>query len=233
MKTGLQLQLESSKQHSKPNSPITFPANQPVKGLSIKGGVGSIGWLRFSLYSESTIGAQLHLDIAFKLAPCPWGFALPNSCAENDTVREKTWRQSLACIYIRRPTHARAHAHTHTQPSYSGCNFLCVVLAAAYLKYRRCRLSCLPFVWHFFLCDTHTHTTISEWMLLADHWASMPVWSGAECITVREICHPVLNCISYQLKSHRNNVRRKVPPPPSWPSLSHWIGFPSYYLSRP
>ena len=34
--------------------------------------------------------------------------------------------------------------------SYSCCNFLCVVLAAAYLKYRRCRLSCLPFVWHFF-----------------------------------------------------------------------------------
>ena len=41
--------------------------------------------------------------------------------------------------------------------SYSCCNFLCVVLAAAYLKYRWCRLSCLPFVWHFFHCDTHTH----------------------------------------------------------------------------
>ena len=27
--------------------------------------------------------------------------------------------------------------------SHSCCNFLCVVLAAAYLKYRRCRLSCL------------------------------------------------------------------------------------------
>ena len=36
-------------------------------------------------------------------------------------------------------------------------DFLCVVLAAAYLKYRRCRLSCLPFVWHFFFhCDTHS-----------------------------------------------------------------------------
>ena len=35
--------------------------------------------------------------------------------------------------------------------SYSCCNFFfCVVLAAAYLKYRRCRLSCLPFVWHLF-----------------------------------------------------------------------------------
>ena len=43
--------------------------------------------------------------------------------------------------------------------SCSCCNFLCVVLAAAYLKYRRCRLSCLPFVWHFFsLWHTHTHT---------------------------------------------------------------------------
>ena len=43
--------------------------------------------------------------------------------------------------------------------SFSCCSFICVVLAAAYLKYRRCRLSCLPFVWHlFFHCDTHTHT---------------------------------------------------------------------------
>ena len=42
--------------------------------------------------------------------------------------------------------------------TYSCCNFLCVELAAAYLKYRRCPLSCLPFIWHFFHCDTHTHT---------------------------------------------------------------------------
>ena len=42
--------------------------------------------------------------------------------------------------------------------SYSCCNFLCVVFAATYLKYPRYRLSCLPFVWHFFHCDTHTHT---------------------------------------------------------------------------
>ena len=34
--------------------------------------------------------------------------------------------------------------------SYSCCNFLCIVLAAAYLKYRRCCVSNLPFVWHFF-----------------------------------------------------------------------------------
>ena len=63
------------------------------------------------------------------------------------------------------------HTHTHThvncfsslfffckdgsdrlmkRASFSCCNFLCVVLAAAYLKYRQCCLSCLPFVWHFF-----------------------------------------------------------------------------------
>ena len=42
--------------------------------------------------------------------------------------------------------------------SYSCCNFLCIVLAAAYLKYRLCRLSCLPFVWHPFFIVTHTHT---------------------------------------------------------------------------
>ena len=51
-------------------------------------------------------------------------------------------------------TRACARAHTHTL----SCNFLCVVLAAAYLKYRRCRLSCLPFVWHLFFILTHTHT---------------------------------------------------------------------------
>ena len=42
--------------------------------------------------------------------------------------------------------------------SYSCCNFLCIVLAAAYLKYRLCRLSCLPFVWGLFFIVTHTHT---------------------------------------------------------------------------
>ena len=42
--------------------------------------------------------------------------------------------------------------------SYSCCNFLCIVLAAADLKYRLCRLSCLPFVWHLFFIVTHTHT---------------------------------------------------------------------------
>ena len=38
------------------------------------------------------------------------------------------------------------HTHSH-------------IHAAAYLKYRRYRLSCLPFVWHFFFhCDTHART---------------------------------------------------------------------------
>ena len=30
------------------------------------------------------------------------------------------------------------------------------MLAAAYLEYHRCRLSCLPFVWHLFFIVTHT-----------------------------------------------------------------------------
>ena len=42
--------------------------------------------------------------------------------------------------------------------SYSCCNFLCIVLAAAYLNYSPYRLSCLPLVWHFFFIVTHTHT---------------------------------------------------------------------------
>ena len=48
--------------------------------------------------------------------------------------------------------------------SCSCCNFLCVVHAATNLKYRRYRLSCLPFVWHFLSLwhthsqHTHTHT---------------------------------------------------------------------------
>ena len=29
-----------------------------------------------------------------------------------------------------------------------------------FCKHRWYRLSCLPFVWHFFYCDTHTHTNI-------------------------------------------------------------------------
>ena len=45
--------------------------------------------------------------------------------------------------------------------SYSCCNFLCVVLAAAYLKYRRCLLSCFPFFWHFFSL-WHTHTPLAH-----------------------------------------------------------------------
>ena len=60
--------------------------------------------------------------------------------------------------------------------SFSCCNFLCVVLAAAYLKYRRCRLLCLPFVWHFFFIVTHTHThTHTQTDLTQNHkkWRSL------------------------------------------------------------
>ena len=54
------------------------------------------------------------------------------------------------------------------QASYPCCNFLCIVLAAAYLK---CRLSCLPFVWHFFfsLWHTHTHAHIQTLWLFTIH----------------------------------------------------------------
>ena len=59
-------------------------------------------------------------------------------------------------------THTHHTAHTHTfsckdgsnqlmkRASYSCCIFVCVVLAAAYLKYGRYRLLCIPFVGHFF-----------------------------------------------------------------------------------
>ena len=43
-------------------------------------------------------------------------------------------------------THARTHTHTHTHTH------------ASSLTYHWCRLSCLPFVWHFLFTVTHTHT---------------------------------------------------------------------------
>ena len=46
----------------------------------------------------------------------------------------------------------RTNAHTN-----SCSTFLCFVLAAAYLKYHCCDLSCLPFIWHFLFIVTHTH----------------------------------------------------------------------------
>ena len=89
---------------------------------------------------------------------CPAG--LPKSRAEERNVRWCEWAlPSIKDWSVM--TQANKGTHTHTlmkRASFSCCNFLCVVLAAAYMKYRRCRLSCLPFVWHFFHCDTHTHT---------------------------------------------------------------------------
>ena len=80
--------------------------------------------------------------------------------------------------------------------SFSCCNFLCVVLAAAYLKYRRCRLSCLPFIWHFFSLwhtpththpptntpthtptDTHTHTHTHTHTCMQTYWQTAAVLS--------------------------------------------------------
>ena len=58
------------------------------------------------------------------------------------------------------PQHRCTHGRTLT---HARCIFLCVVLAASYLNYRRYRLSCLPpFAWHFLFiltcAHTHTHT---------------------------------------------------------------------------
>ena len=69
--------------------------------------------------------------------------------------------------YARAPTrtHARTHTHTHIHTWWTGALPLVVflfqrgvVLAAAYSKYRRYGLSCLPFVWHFFSL-WHTHVS--------------------------------------------------------------------------
>ena len=70
--------------------------------------------------------------------------------------------------------------------SFSCCNFLCVVLAAAYLKYRRCRLSCLPFAWHFFsLWHTHTHThTHTNFSFSSVRMAVINWWSGPLVLVV-------------------------------------------------
>ena len=62
--------------------------------------------------------------------------------------------------------------------SYSCCNFLCIVLAAAYLKYRLCRLSCLPFVWHpFFHCDTMFRTFFERFV----HLHAVEAFHGEFC----------------------------------------------------
>ena len=55
--------------------------------------------------------------------------------------------------------------------SSSCCIFDCVLLAAAYLRYRRYRLLCLLFVWHLFSLwhiHKHTHTWVSVWSVCFD-----------------------------------------------------------------
>ena len=60
--------------------------------------------------------------------------------------------------------------------AFYSCIFVCVVLAAAYLRYRRYRLSCLPFIWHFFsLWHTHTRThTCTHTHKSEALWARIP-----------------------------------------------------------
>ena len=63
--------------------------------------------------------------------------------------------------------------------SSSCCIFDCVVLAAAYLRYRRYRLSCLLFVWHLFslwYIHTHTHGWVSEVFVSTDARRGSPSW---------------------------------------------------------
>ena len=94
----------------------------------------------------------------------------------------------------------RARTHTHTQrllasAGHIGAGSSCLFwlnLAAAYLKYRLCRLSCLPFVWHPFFIVTHTlgsglvlaaitclgrpHRSWEFVLILAE-----PRWTGGDC----------------------------------------------------
>ena len=95
--------------------------------------------------------------------------------------------------------------------SYSCCNFLCIVLAAAYLKYRLCRLPCLPFVWHPFFSVTHTHTIWKK--LTSKKEACLLRWNNRDASRIR-----------------RNDpINTELVPLSSaiWQSDSHWnVGVP-------
>ena len=95
--------------------------------------------------------------------------------------------------------------------SFSCCNFLCVLLAAAYLKYGRCRLLCLPFVWHFFFIVTHTHTHthathIHEAYTYSFPFVDIPAFALKCCWRWVEWCNFGLSlratCIKPQMHAH-------------------------------
>ena len=85
--------------------------------------------------------------------------------------------------------------------SYSYCNFLCVVLAATYLKYRWCRLSCLPFVWHFFFIVTHTHTHTHVYK----HWVRLLIKCGF-CTRLYSKKKKVLRCGKQQATNLAHSI---------------------------
>ena len=59
--------------------------------------------------------------------------------------------------------------------------FFCIVVAAAYLKYCRYRLSCLPFIWHFFSSwHTHIHTHVSSYANNDSRPQYLPVYDGRQ-----------------------------------------------------
>ena len=92
--------------------------------------------------------------------------------------------------------------------SFSCCNFLCIVLAAAYLKYRRCRLSCFPFVWHFFHCDTHTHTLLCV-VLASAHLKYC--WCCLSCLPFAwPFLFVVTHVHAHTLKDYRNVLQTVI-----------------------
>ena len=112
------------------------------------------------------------------------------------------------------------HTHTHTlllfsfffckdgsdwlmkRVSYSRCSFLCIVLVATYLKYRRYRLSCLPFVWHFFFhFDTRTHRKwLNYWQndqlfyRIMSHWHDAIALESFNTLIFYQLINCFLHC---------------------------------------
>ena len=130
------------------------------------------------------------LNVTRAVGPKPLDAAKTRGVKEATSTSRTRWsyRRRLCCswrrtteVVERRASFERARpTHTHT-------------LATAYLKYRLCRLSCLPFVWHppFFIV---THTLGSGLVLAAitclgrphRSWEFVlilaePRWTGGDC----------------------------------------------------
>ena len=127
--------------------------------------------------------------------------------------------------------------------SYSCCNFLYVMVAAAYLKYRRCRLSCLPFVWHFFSLShfvTHTHThTCHEYACFLHIFLKIPPLFATSNFTLAMDASKGIDCYEPAGRSTAWGRRaagcRTVPKDEVWKWLLHpWRNSlsPPYLLPR-